>query len=88
MKVEILYDEYNTKIEKATLLFGEDVDQQLTELDVLKKVEGEDENQITVDVVKLTSIDSDSMQQIENELSKDDLRVFMTLLRNLLSQLK
>lgn len=85
MKVEILYDQYNTKIEKATLLFGEDVEQQLIELKVVEKTE--DESQIITEVIKLTSVDINSIE-IENELSRDDLRVFMTLLRNLLSQLK
>ena len=87
MKVEILYDEYSNKIDTAKLIFGEDIEQQLIKLEVLEKVEGEEEEtQTTIDIVKLTSIDKNTME-IENELNKEDLRVLLTLLRNLLNQL-
>jgi len=87
MKVEVLYDEYSNKVNMAKLIFGEDIEQQLIKLEVLEKVEGEEEAQTTIDIVKLTSIDKNIIE-IENELNKEDLRVFLTLLRNLLSQLK
>lgn len=86
MKVEVLYDKYNNKVNTAKLIFGEDIEQQLIKLEVLEKVEGEEEAQTTIDIVKLTSIDKNTIE-IENELNKEDLRVFLTLLRNLLNQL-
>ena len=86
MKVEILYDEYSNKIDTAKLMFGEDIEQQLIKLEVMKTVEGEEDAQTTIDIVKLTSIDKNTIE-IENELNKEDLRVLLTLLRNLLNQL-
>ena len=90
MKVEVLYDKYNNKIEKAKLIFGDEpIDQQFIELQVsenITEIGEEDIEQIITKVVKFKSIDTNNAE-VENELNKEDLRVFLTLLRNLLNQL-
>ncbi len=84
MKVKILYDKYNTKIEKATLLFGELLEE---ELELIQEDISEDEEQkILIGKIRLTSTDLDNIA-ITNEMSKDDLRTFLTLIRNLLNQM-
>lgn len=79
MQVNVLYDEYTNKINKATLLFENDKEM---ELEIIKEVEIVDEGEEKLtDKIKITSTD------IENEINKEDLRTLMNLIRNLLNQL-
>lgn len=87
MKVNILYDEYSTKIKKATLLFGDTPEtEQAINLEVIQENIGESENELLVNKVKITSIDSNSIE-IQNQMNKEELRTFLTLIRNLLTQM-
>ena len=87
MKVKVLYDKYNTKIEKAILLFGNTPEtEQSISLEVIEEDIGEGEEIALINKIKFTSIDSDSIE-ISNIMGKEDLRVIMSLLRNLLAQI-
>lgn len=93
MQVNVLYDKYNTKIEKATLLFGDTPEtEQSINLEIIQEIEEIlDEEDVVLetiitDKVKITNIDSNSIE-IENKMDKEELRAFLTLIRNLLVQL-
>lgn len=87
MKVNVLYDKYNTKIEKATLLFGDTPEtEQVINLEVIQKDIGDIENEIISNEIRITSADASGIE-IENEMNKDELRTFMSLIRELLIQI-
>lgn len=88
MKVNVLYDQYNTKIEKATVLFGETPEtKQSIDMEIIGKDTGTEELPNIVEVIKLTSVDSNSIE-IGNEMNKDEFRIFFNVLKNLLVQMK
>ena len=88
MKVNILYDKYNTKIQEADIIFENSPDTtQSIKLEVIQKDIGIEDVEEFIDHIEITSIDSDSIE-IVNEMNKDDLRVFLSVVRNLLTQMK
>lgn len=82
MKVNILYDKYSTKINKATILFSND---KSLELEVAEGEIGDLDNPETVEIIKLNTIDDGI--EIENKMSKESLRTFSNVIRSLLAQM-
>lgn len=88
MKVNVLYDKYNTKIDKATVLFGDIPEEEKSiNLEIIETNIGAEELPVLVETIKLTTIDSNSMG-ISNEMDKEELRTFFNIIKNLLSQMK
>ena len=88
MKVNVLYDKYNTKIDKATVLFGDIPEEEKSiDLEIIETNTGTEELPVFVETIKLTTIDSNSTE-ISNEMDKEELRTFFNIIKNLLSQMK
>jgi hypothetical protein len=88
MKVNVLYDKYNTKIDKATVLFGDIPEEEKSiDLEIIETNTGTEELPVLVETIKLTTIDSNSVE-ISNEMDKEELRTFFNIIKNLLSQMK
>ena len=87
MKVEVIYDRYNTKIDRADLIFTDALDvKSKISLQTFLHTEMVGDVEVATEKVKITSVDGE-LVQIENDLDKDDLRVLMSIMRNLLSQI-
>ena len=80
MKVNILYDKYSTKINKATILFSND---KSLELEVAEGEIGDLDNPETVNYQ--AKHDRDGIE-IENKMNKKSLRTF-NVIRSLLAQM-
>lgn len=88
MKVNVLYDKYNTKIDKATVLFGDiPEEEQSIDLEIVETNTGTEELPVLVETIKLTTIDSNDIK-ISNEMDKEELRTFFNIIKNLLAQMK
>lgn len=93
MKVNVEYDEYNTKMVKAEIPVSE---YSLFSIEVVKETVdsekmGDEENEqepVEVEKLVITCIDETNSNQVKLSMTKSDVREFVTLLNNFRNSMK